>query len=251
MNVLNRLTSWSAYRFYLLHLHFDLVLVRRWKWKKYLARNSRVLEVGPGGGPWTLELLRRNNTVTVIDIELSSLLRLKNKLGRFHLENRPVRLVNSSGLRFTSREKYDQIVLFDVLEHIADDRGTIDNLSRYLAPGGQLLISTPHRDHIPIAEEFISLSEDGGHVRKGYGEEDFRGLLDNFGLEIIFSETACGWFTRRLSALANRIYHLTGKRWLLYLVRVVARPLIRLDFLRPDYPPYTIFSIASCHPDRG
>jgi len=64
-------------RIYRLNLHFDLILVSRWKWRKFFTHNARVLEIGPGGGTWTLELLRRNNSVTVADVNMASLLRLK------------------------------------------------------------------------------------------------------------------------------------------------------------------------------
>ncbi len=240
-----RIISWLAFRVYRLNLHFDLVLARRWKWRKYLTRNRLVLEVGPAGGPWTLELLRRNNRVTVVDVDMASLLRLKSKVAGFPLKSKAVRLVNSTAADFSSREKYDQIVLFEVLEHIADDCRALDNLVRHLAPGGEILISTPHRDHIPIAGEGVSPSEDGGHVRKGYDEEDFRRLLGDRGLQLTRLETACGWFTRSLTALANRVGRRTGSPWLFYLVRLIFRPLTRLDFLRPGYPPYTIFLTAS------
>jgi SAM-dependent methyltransferase len=38
---------------------------------------------------------------------------------------------------------YDLIVLFDVLEHIPDDRGTLAALRSKLAPGGRLMVTVP------------------------------------------------------------------------------------------------------------
>ena len=48
-------------------------------------------------------------------------------------------------------------------------------------------------------------------------------------------------FPRRLEDLSNRAYRITGSRLVLYLLRILSRPLLHLDFLRPGYPPYTIF----------
>lgn len=247
MNMLSqdKIISWFRFRIYRLHLHFDLELVRRWQWRKYLAQNRLVLEIGPGGGPWTLELLQRNNTVTVVDVATSSLLRLKSKVERFPLRSKKVRLIKSHAADFSSREKYDQILLFDVLEHIIEDRRTIENLVRHLAPGGEILISVPRLGHIPIADECVSDREDGRHVRKGYSREDLERMLTGCGLTIIRRKTACGWLTRGSKAFSNRIYRLTRSRILFYLVRIASRPLLRLDFLRPNYPPYSLFLIAA------
>jgi len=199
-------------RIYRLNLHFDLILVSRWKWRKFFTHNARVLEIGPGGGTWTLELLRRNNSVTVADVNMASLLRLKKKLGLFPLKCKKAYLVNCHAKNFSSRKKYDQIIVFEVLEHIIEDERALENLVRHLAPGGELLISTPSRDHTPIAGEVVSPREDGRHVRKGYSFEDFAGILSRYGLKIIRKDTASRWFTRRLTSASNAVYRLTRNR---------------------------------------
>lgn len=241
----NRLLSWLEFRIYRLHLHLDLELVRRWKWRRCLARGRSVLEVGPGGGPWTLELLRRGNSVTAIDVDLPGLRRLKDKVERFPLRTKRVRAVACRAADYSSRERYDQVILFDVLEHILDDRRTIENLARHLVPGGEILISVPRIEHIPIPGEVVSAQEDGRHVRKGYSLRRLEALLAAAGLTVTRRETACGRFTRGLKAFSNRVYHRTGSAFLFHLARILARPLIRLDFLRPGYPPYSLFLIAS------
>ncbi len=240
-----KIISWISFRIYRLNLHFDLTLVSRWKWRKYFARNARILEIGPGGGPWTLELLKKGNTVTAVDVEMSSLLRLKRKMEVFPLKNKRVYLINSHAKNFSSREEYDQIIVFEVLEHIMEDEGALENLVRHLAPGGELLLSTPSRDHIPIAGEIVSPREDGRHVRKGYSFEDFAEMLSKLGMEIIRKNTVSGWFTRRLTSLNNAVYRLTRSRVLFFFTRIVFRPLARLDFILPWYKPYCVFVIAA------
>lgn len=240
----NKLISWILLRIYRLNLHFDLILVSRWKWRKYFAHDSLVLEIGPGGGPWTLELLKRNNRVTVADVDMASLLRLKNKLELFPLKRDQAHMVNCHAKNFSSQKKYDQIIIFEVLEHIMDDERALVNLVRHLAPGGEVLISTPSRDHRPIAGECVSPREDGRHVRKGYSFEDFANMLSRCGMKIIKKDTAARWFTRRLTAASNAVYRLTKNQTLTLFFRIVSRPLAKLDLFLPWYKPYCIFLIA-------
>ena len=40
-------------------------------------------------------------------------------------------------------EHFDLIAMLDVLEHVADDRGALDNLRERLKPGGRLLLTVP------------------------------------------------------------------------------------------------------------
>ena len=42
-------------------------------------------------------------------------------------------------------ESFDAVILTDVLEHVADERATLNELFRVLKPGGCLIITTPHK----------------------------------------------------------------------------------------------------------
>ncbi len=241
---MNNLTRWIFFRVYRLNLHFDPVLCRRWRWRKYFMRDGRVLEIGPGGGPWTIELLLRGNEVTAVDVAISSLRRLKKKAEAFPLKRPRLSLVNCHAANFKSRKQYDQIILFEVLEHIREDEKALKNLASYLAPGGRLLLSTPSHDHIPISGEGVSDCEDGGHVRKGYSFSDYELLLESAGLKILKKDSAGGLFTRKATGLSNSVYKCTGSTILLYLSRLIFRPLAYLDPLVPGYPRYINFIIA-------
>lgn len=244
VKAIDKFKGWFFFRIYRLNLYFDPVLCRRWKWRKYFPVNSRVLEIGPGGGPWTIELLLRNNEVTVVDIADSSLNRLKKKTEIFPLHNKRLEIIKGHARDFRTTKRYDRIIIFEVLEHILEDELTLSNLIDLLAPSGRLLISTPNRDHIPLTGEGISFQEDGGHVRKGYSFPDFERILSKLHFKIIKKLSTAGFFTRRSMALSNAIFRCTRSKGVLYLSRLLLRPASYLDPLFPSYPRYSIFTIA-------
>ena len=66
---------------------------------------------------------------------------------------------SSTGLR----EQYDLLLVFDVLEHLADERSFLDSLPHYLRPGGTLFL------HVPALPLFFSTYDRAvGHLRR-YG----------------------------------------------------------------------------------
>ena len=42
-------------------------------------------------------------------------------------------------------ESFDTILILEVIEHVSDERRTLAELARILAPGGRLLLTTPHK----------------------------------------------------------------------------------------------------------
>ena len=49
-------------------------------------------------------------------------------------------------------ESFDLVTALDVLEHVKDDKGAIQELYRILKPGGILLLSVPHRMKFSIGK---------------------------------------------------------------------------------------------------
>ncbi len=75
------------------------------------------------------------------------------------------------------REAYDAIVLFDVIEHIDDDRGFLESALFHLKPGGSLIINVP-----ALMSLFSAYDKAAGHVRR-YTAEDLITLLKGFKLK--------------------------------------------------------------------
>lgn len=78
----------------------------------------------------------------------------------------------------TLRERFDIIFLFDVLEHITDERGFLEALSFHLAPGGHLILNVPAGQWA-----FSEYDKADGHVRR-YSIRTLRDAVESTNLRI-------------------------------------------------------------------
>jgi SAM-dependent methyltransferase len=101
-----------------------------------LKPGARILEVGAGTGS-NLAMLRRYGSVEAIEPD-DGARALASKRGGFEVWGGLL----PDGVPLEDL-RYDLIVLLDVLEHIADDTGTLRVLARKLAHGGRLLLTVP------------------------------------------------------------------------------------------------------------
>jgi SAM-dependent methyltransferase len=97
---------------------------------------GRLLEVGCGHGLLLDEARRRGYVVSGIDLSEEAALYARKRL------DLPVREIPIEH-RDLDGERYDAILLVDVLEHLDDPRGTLRRCEELLAPGGALLVATP------------------------------------------------------------------------------------------------------------
>lgn len=80
---------------------------------------------------------------------------------------------------------FDAVTMFDLIEHVPDDRAAMAEARRVLRPSGVLLVSTPHtrwrypyyRFLKPYGPPEEQLFEEWGHVRRGYTLEDLDRLV--------------------------------------------------------------------------
>jgi SAM-dependent methyltransferase len=137
----------------------------------------RVLEVG-GGQSGLTSLLYPAAEVVNVDIDFGYARSASNRRTN-------VRFVcaDSTALPFADAS-FDAVTMFDLLEHVPDDRRAVAEAFRILAPGGYLLLSHPNehwrfpyyrsmRRLCPSEQEIMS---QWGHVRRGYSLETIASL---------------------------------------------------------------------------
>ena len=141
--------------------------------------------------------------------------------------------------------EFDVAICFENIEHIIDDGKLLRDISGCLKPGGKLLMTAPSYDYKPISTGDagpFNLIEDGGHVRKGYTEEQLSILCKEAGL-ICESFSFCSGFSSQkitfLLRLISKINHILG--WLLTLpLRAIPPVLDPILFRMTEYPGYSI-----------
>jgi len=82
-------------------------------------------------------------------------------------------------------ESFDLVTMFDLLEHVENDRAAVGEALRVLRPGGRLLITSPNENwRFPyyramrrICPNEADMLAEWSHVRRGYSLDDLRRLL--------------------------------------------------------------------------
>lgn len=164
-----------------LHLRNRASLMRYWK-----PGARDVLDAGSGNGYFSWLAYRSGARVVAWTFDAQQ----AEKAEKFligHLGADPARL------RFELRNLYelaseartfDEIICYEVLEHLRRDREVVREFYRILRPGGVLHLCCPNRLHPRHQAEILDAGETGGHVRQGYTEQDYRQLLEPEGFTI-------------------------------------------------------------------
>jgi SAM-dependent methyltransferase len=163
-----------------------------------LRPGYRVLEVGCGDGN-VLRFLERacpNGTVVGMDYFAEGLRYARRRSG--------CPLVQGDMARPPFRQTFQLIGMFDVLEHLADDRRVLCDLRQMLDTGGRLLLTVPA--HQSLWSDF---DEASGHCRR-YARSELARKLTEAGYRVDFiTEYMTGiyplvWLSRRLRGAGNR-----------------------------------------------
>jgi SAM-dependent methyltransferase len=164
-----------------LHVRNRARLAKFWK-----AGPRDVLDAGSGNGYFSWLAYQTGARVVALNFEEEQV----EKARRFLVDYRkadPERLrFECCNLYDLSKEqrRFDEIICFEVLEHIRGDDAVVQEFYRILKPGGYLHLCCPHRLHPRHQAEILDKEEKGGHVRPGYTEEDYRRLLEPLGFRI-------------------------------------------------------------------
>jgi len=118
----------------------------RWAWAQLAARTGRHLDLGVGDGTFTVALHRETKLdVVAVDAHADYLHELHAAEPHLPLGRVGTALPFASGA-------FDSVSGLDVLEHVADEAGTLAELHRVLRPGGLLVLTVPARHAFSVLD---------------------------------------------------------------------------------------------------
>ena len=139
--------------------------------RKHVSPSSRVLEVGCGCGYTSKSFKAAGYDMWSSDLS-------KSALG-YSVQNGLEQLCRVSITNLPFKDEFDAVVSFDVVEHIPDHRGCIEQLRDALVPGGTLIITVPAHPAL-----WSSWDEIQHHVRR-FRPSEIESLLKEAGLEVV------------------------------------------------------------------
>jgi SAM-dependent methyltransferase len=177
-------------------LEIPIVFSRRWMTRLFLAGPEvRTLDLGCGEGRLTLAAARGGGYALGISNNREALQRgmQTRELVGLPPERAEFRCADLRTWQPAPDEQYDQVFLFNVLEHLLDDASLLRRARSVLKPNGLLFVSAPNRA-ASLRERcsHVSRHENGWHVRHGYTFEQMEELLGRCGLEAV-DRRGVGW----------------------------------------------------------
>ena len=138
-----------------------------------LPANYKVLEVGCGTGN-TLRMLREacDDAGIVVGMDLFG------EGLKYARRRTSVPLVQGRVEQQPFATPFDLVGMFDVLEHIQDDRATLRQIRALLNPGGYLLVT------VPAGKALWSRFDDEAHHCRRYEQDELRSRLVEAGLVV-------------------------------------------------------------------
>ena len=186
--------------------------------------SDNILEIGGGQGGLTA-LLYPNATITNLD-------RDPNFANASCNQKPNVNFIcgDATALPFADNS-FAAVTMFDVLEHIPDDKKAISEALRVLQPGGYLLLSTPNENWqfpyykvlTPLCPTESKVMAEWGHVRRGYTREELNNL-------VAFPCLKYATFINSLTALCHDIAFSNLSNWQKRLICSLISPITLLGY---------------------
>ena len=104
--------------------------------KKYIRQNYAVFDCGCGDGHTTSVLKKYSKKVIGGDLENRTIKNLGIKFRQITVNN------------YGKENEFDVVVSFDVIEHVKNDAGFLNEVIKITKPGGIIVIGTPNRNRL-------------------------------------------------------------------------------------------------------
>jgi len=184
-------------------------------WKNNLKKEDNLLDVGCWSGDTILNLKDRCN-VWGMDID-------KEKIDKIDSEIKEKIKLGDVTVNIPFKEKFDYILLSEVIEHVSDDEKALKNISNSLKKGGKLILTTPHSEkYFEIWDPaWIKWKLNIGPVHRHYSIKKIEEKLNSNNLKI--QSYAVGWGLDFL-----------WKRWINILLKYFIKSNKRLNYKMKD-----------------
>lgn len=111
-----------------------------------IAKSEKILEVGSGLGYLTYAIRQEGYSITGLDISADAVKKARTSFGDNYI------CEDVYHYAFGNLEKFDVVLLTEVIEHVPDPSAFLEALMSLLKPGGKLIISTPNKSAYPSHE---------------------------------------------------------------------------------------------------
>jgi SAM-dependent methyltransferase len=144
-----------------------------------LAPGDRVLDLGAGGGRHSFEAFRRGADVVALDRnekdvrEVNALFAAMAEAGEAPETASAVAVTGDALALPFPDASFDKVIISEVLEHIPDDKGVLEEIHRVLKPGGLAAMTVPRYgpEKVCWALSDAYHEVEGGHIRIYRGHE--------------------------------------------------------------------------------
>lgn len=136
-----------------------------------LPANARLLEIGCGTGH-NLQMLARFGDADGIELDPQARAVASSRTGQA-IGDAPL-----PWLQGVPDSTYDLVAVLDVIEHVEEDRESLETIARKLRPGGKILITVPAHPWMWSAHDEVN------HHKRRYTARTLRGLIEAAHLKV-------------------------------------------------------------------
>jgi len=128
-------SSLGGYVIYLMHM-------ASYRFARSFCASAKVLDLGCGSGYGAASLCDTAATVTAVDVSADA---IAFASARYRSPNLTFRHIKAAEPLPFPDHSFDVVLSFQVIEHVSDEAGYLQEARRVLKPGGRMIIVTPDR----------------------------------------------------------------------------------------------------------